>query len=293
MWPEIFFFDGYLHVFIECYVDNLLVYTKALYPGEPIINIFMRHIHHLQLVMERADLWNLTFKSSKCFFCMPRLLTLGWVVDSSGMTANPNAIKALLAREPPSTKTEVRSFMGMAIQFASLIPSFAEITAPLTDLTLKTHPDKWEICPDAAKEAFENIKYALTRDPILSPPTPGIPFRLRTDACNTAIGSILTQFVDGHLKLIACRSRKLSPAERKYATHERETLAIVDAVKTFRPILDNQPLSLGTDHKNLVPMLSFAEKCNASPRMTRWAMELSPWNLRRILHYVPGAKLWF
>ena len=70
-----------------------------------------------------------------------------------------------------------------------------------------------------------------------------------------------------------------------------DTLAIVDAFKSFRPILEGRQLALGTDHKNLVPMLSFADRCNASPRMTRWAMELSPWNLRRIMHYVPGAKL--
>ena len=44
----------------------------------------------------------------------------------------------------PSTKKQVRSFMGLAGYYKDFIPNFAAIAAPLSDLTRKGQPNKVE-----------------------------------------------------------------------------------------------------------------------------------------------------
>lgn len=46
-------------------------------------------------------------------------------------------------------------------------------------------------------------------------------------------------------------SRKLSSAERNYATHDRELLAVVNSVQKWRPYLAGKTTLVITDHKPL------------------------------------------
>ena len=54
---------------------------------------------------------------------------------------------------------------------------------------------------------------------------------MATDASGTAIGTVLSQDVEGEEKVIAYWSRQLNKAERNYSTTEREALAAVAAIK--------------------------------------------------------------
>ena len=66
-------------------------------------------------------------------------------------------------------------------------------------------------------------------------------FVVETDASAGAIGAVL--------RPIQFYSRKLSSAEHKYATHECELLAIVAAVRSWRPYLDGRSTKVVIDHK--------------------------------------------
>ncbi|KAL1259008.1 hypothetical protein QQF64_009585 [Cirrhinus molitorella] len=92
----------------------------------------------------------------------------------------------------------------------------------------------------AAEEAFQQVKTALTSEPVLRAPDFNCPFLLQTDASDTGLGAVLSQVQDGKEHPVIFISRKLTPAETRYATVEREALAVKWAVLELRkqPVTD-------------------------------------------------------
>ena len=142
--------------------------------------------------------------------------------------------------------------MGLAGYYRRFIPNFAEITAPLTNLTKKDLPDKvkWTI---AAETAFQQVKGILASDLVLCSPDPDKVFILQTDASSVGIAAVLSQQDDQQVERpVAYFSRQLLPRETRYATAEQECLAVVEAVKHFRVYLTGVPFRVQTDHRCLM-----------------------------------------
>ena len=75
--------------------------------------------------------------------------------------------------------------------------------------------------------------------------------------------------------LIAYGSKKLTSAERKYSTIEKECLVIVWGVSKFRLYLAGKPFVLQTDHQPLT-ILKNAKFRN--DRIMRWAVALQEYD---------------
>jgi hypothetical protein len=86
----------------------------------------------------------------------------------------------------------------------------------------------------------------------------------------------------GELKPVCYFSRKLNDAQRNYTVRDKEALALVLAVRTFRVYLAG-PTEVYTDHEPLKFINSMA--CS-NMRLLRWAMELQPYQLN--IHHVKG-----
>jgi RNase H-like domain found in reverse transcriptase len=104
--------------------------------------------------------------------------------------------------------------------------------------------------------------------PILRLPDPERQFVVTTDASNLATGAVLSQDFGQGPQPIAFESRKLSAAERNYPTHEKELLAIVHALKTWRFYLLGRHFLVQTDHATL---RHFSTQPNLTGRQARWA----------------------
>ena len=138
----------------------------------------------------------------------------------------------------------------LANYYRDHLPSFAAIAAPLSDLTNKGLPEsvRWE---DAQEMAFVTLHESLVRRPILRLPDHNKTFILRTDASNCGLGAALMQEHEGRYFPIAYGSNKLTSAERKYSTIEKECLAIVRGLSKFRLNLAGKPFVSQTDHQPL------------------------------------------
>ena len=78
-------------------------------------------------------------KVSKCTFFQHRVEYLGHVVSAEGLSPDPAKVQAIRDSKVPESITDIRSFLGLAGYYRRLIPHFAKIVAPLTNLTRKKH----------------------------------------------------------------------------------------------------------------------------------------------------------
>ena len=103
-----------------------------------------------------------------------------------------------------------------------------------------------------------------------------IPYDIYTDASDTQLGAVITQAK----RTIAFFSRKLSSAQIKYPTIDKEMLCIVEVFKEFCTILWGAIIRVWTDHINLT------RQNISSQRIMTWRMlleEFSP-----VFHYIKG-----
>lgn len=156
------------------------------------------------------------------------------------------------------------------------------ITTPLTDLTVNGIIFKWELRHEVA---FIGLKAAVTSAPILLTPNPHGDFVVTTDASGYAIGAVVQQEHGGKLRPVAFESRKLSPAEQGYATHEREILAIIHSLRQWRCYLLGRKVVVYTDHMSLKYLMT---QHNLSSRQVRWTELLAAHDLE--IRYKPGKE---
>jgi hypothetical protein len=120
--------------------------------------------------------------------------------------------------------------MGFAKFYRRFILNFSGVCKPITDtLKLKGKSFSWGT---AQEEAFVKLKKAFTSGPILKDFDPLQPIQIETDASNWALGGVLSQKHEGRMHPVAFHSRKFSPAECNYDIHDKEMLAIIEALKS-------------------------------------------------------------
>jgi hypothetical protein len=131
----------------------------------------------------------------------------------------------------PKNVRDVNGICGPDLVLPRLVPNFAAIANPLTELTRKDRPFVWGPCQH---KAFEEMKDRLCTTPVLAYPNFDLPFILTTDASKVALAAILSQVQDGEEKTLAHGSRQFNKVEQAYSASEAEMLALVWASRYFR-----------------------------------------------------------
>ena len=249
---------------VECYVDNLIVYTKD----------WAAHLQVLDKLLEKLRQVGLVIRPIKSAFGSKSVEFLRHSIGENCISINEENLEKIRGAKRPTTKKKVRSFLGLANYYRDHIPSFAAIGAPLNDLAKKGLPEsvRWEV---AQEKAFVTLRESLARRPILHLPDHNKTFILRTDASNCGLGAELMQEHERRFFPIACGSKKLTSAERKYSTSEKECLAIVWGVSKFRLYLAGESFVLQTDHQ---PLTFLEDAKFRNDRIMRWALALQEYD---------------
>jgi len=138
--------------------------------------------------------------------------------------------------------------------YRRFLPKIAATLRPLTDLLRgKLKTIDWSA---AAAEAFSAAKAALVAAVPLSHPTPGATLSLAVDASDSHVGGVLQQLENRAWRPLAFFSQKLSPAQSRYSTFDRELLAAYSAVRHFRFLLEGRKFRILTDHKPLIAAMT-------------------------------------
>ena len=124
----------------------------------------------------------------------------------------------------PRDLHEVRSFVRLCSYYRRHIQGFTELAALLYELVTKGTDFEWT---ERRKEAFRQLKNALTSAPILGFPREEGLWYLDTDASDVGTGVVLSQIQDGEERVIAYVSKSLEGSEQRYCTARKELLAVV------------------------------------------------------------------
>lgn len=95
------------------------------------------HLQHVRQVLLRLRTNNLTAKPGKCQFGMKECSYLGHVVGNGQVKPDPEKLWAVRDFPVPETKKLVRGFLGLTGYCRKFIGNYANIAAPLTNLTKK------------------------------------------------------------------------------------------------------------------------------------------------------------
>jgi hypothetical protein len=140
-------------------------------------------------------------------------------VSRDGTTASPDKLEAVRRYPVPKNAKDIRSFLGLASFYRRLVPKFAEIAKPLTEMIRKGVQFKWG---ERQQTAFEKLKKILCSEQVLAYPDFNSQFILTTDASRVTVDGILSQVQNGVERPISYSSRQLNTAERNYSATEVE-----------------------------------------------------------------------
>ena len=267
-------FRPFLDKFALVFLDDILIYSKNM----------IEHKDHVRQVLELLRKNKLYAKESKCELFKDRVEFLGHIVDAKGIHMMSDKIDAVTGWPTLTSVADVRSFLGTVGYYRKFVHMFSDIAAPLSELLKKEQPFQWG---DRQQKAFDQLKKAVSQQPVLILPDPTKPYVVTTDASGFAIGAWLgqDQLGEGSLQPIAYLSKKMSSAECNYPVHEQELLAIVLALKEWRHHLSGASFTVRvvTDHKSLIHLQS---QPHLSPRQRRWQEFLQEFNF--IIEYQEG-----
>lgn len=226
------------------------------------------HMDNLKTVLKRLCEFNLKIQLDKCEFLKRETEFLGHIISCDGVKPNPEKIEKILSWPIPKNEKQIKQFLGLVGYYRRFIKNFSQITRPMTKYLKKGIPISLQ--DPAYLNAFTTLKQVISTDQILAYPHFDKPFILTTDASDTALGAVLSQIQDKIEKPIAFASRTLNDTESRYATNEKEALAIIWAVNKFKPYLYGTKFTLITDHKPL----TFIKSSDKNAKILRWRLDL-------------------
>lgn len=115
-------FEELLRKGVLIFFDDILVYS-------PTIEV---HLVHLRRVFELMRENKLYAKMSKCSFATDRVEYLGHYIQASGVSTDPQKVKAVKEWPVPSGLKQLRGFLGLAGYYRRFVRDFGSIARPLT-----------------------------------------------------------------------------------------------------------------------------------------------------------------
>jgi hypothetical protein len=113
-----------LDKFVMVFIDDILIYSRSM----------EEHEEHLWIVLQWLWDHQLFANFSKCEFWIKEVPFLGHMVSTEGIVVDLDNAMEVLEWKPPTTVSEVPSFLGLAGYYRRFILNFSKIMKPITEL---------------------------------------------------------------------------------------------------------------------------------------------------------------
>ncbi|RYO82880.1 hypothetical protein DL762_006401 [Monosporascus cannonballus] len=270
----------FLDKFVFVYLDDILIYSETL----------EEHKKHVAQVLRTLDETNIRVNPTKSIWHTQKLDFLGFTFTPGQIQIQRSKLEVVKDWPIPNkaTVTDIRQILGFTGYVRGLIKGYGDIVRPLTKLTTKEYVGKEFELPEEAKEAFRELKEAITSGPIVRMPNPDKTKRLKTDASEYTLGAVLEQQEgNGKWYSVAYYSKAFRDAELRYQIYDKELLAIINAFKEWELFFSGakEPFDIYFDHKNLTQFMKAQE---LNKRHERWWIFLSRFNFK--IHHIKGKE---
>ena len=183
--------------YCRAYIDDLLILTAGSWD---------ELLKHLDTVFQRLNDAGLKVNTKKYFFGKSELEYLGYLINRKGVRPTMKKVEAIMKIDAPTTRKQLRSFIGMVNYYRDMWPQRSHLLAPLSSLT--SAKAKWNWTSEC-QNAFEDMKRLIAKETLLTYPNFKKPFEIHTDASKVQLGACISQ--EG--RPAAFYSRKLNPAQ--------------------------------------------------------------------------------
>lgn len=234
------------------------------------------HITTLTTVFARLAQASLTLNLAKCDFGKAVMTYLGKQVGHGQVHPVTANVDAILSYPVPTTRHELRRFLGLAGYYRCFCWNLSVVIAPLTHLCSPNQPFVWT---SDFQHAFDCAKSLLCNTPVLAAPDFTKPFKLKVDASATGVGAVLLQDgADNISRPVSYFSVKFKHHQLNYSTTEKETLAMLLALQNFEVYVGSSTAAVVvyTDHN---PLVFLNRMYNHNQRLMRWALLVQEFNL--------------
>jgi len=211
---------------IWVYIDDIFVFRDT----------FEEHVEDVMNACCKLQNAGYYANPKKSVFFATKLDILDHMIDDDGIHAAPEKIRTIMDWTRPESQKELHRFYGRVNYISQFIPHIATTTALLTELSGNA---EW-VWTDLEEAAFEAVKRAADKHKVLRPIDYNKPdtIWLFTAASPTRTGAWIAQRPTRHAARPAVfHSRKLTPSQSNYLTHQQEPHAIIEAMHAFAPHL--------------------------------------------------------
>ena len=248
------------------------------------------HLEHIRILFQRLREVDLKLSKRKCCFLKAHVQYFRHYISGSGLEPVPEKLENLKRMPPLTDVTGVRKFLGFVGYYRKFIPWYSDIARPLTNLTCKDEVFDWS---GACQGAFEMLKEALLKEPILKYPDPSKPYVLYTDVSKYTWAGVLTQSYqhkdEKGVKEIHHPITYISGLFREpqinWAALVKEAYTIYMSTRKLDYYLDKAVTTIRSDH---LPLKRFLEHKTKNSKVDNWSLDIAHYNLQ--FEYVKGIK---
>jgi len=211
---------------VAAFIDNVIIGTEEEEGHDKLVAEVIRRLEENDLYM----------KPEKYKWRVREVEFLGVVIRPEGIKMEKEKMKGVLEWLTPEGVKDVQKFLELANYYCRFIKGFASIARLLHDTVKKDR--KWE-WTEKQERALEELKKRFTQGPVLAAPDLDRKMRMEVDVSDYAMGRVLSmEGKDGKWRPVTFLSKSLNETERNYEIHDKEMLAIIRRLESWRHLLE-------------------------------------------------------
>lgn len=280
------------HPYADPYVDDVINGSEGQLEEDAVRDNYEK----VRAVLKTFEEQKIVCHPGKSEFFQNEVEFCGHILREGRRSPAPGKLLPIQNWELPKTVTELRGFLGLTNYFSEYVHHYAEVATPLMGKLKLSREDGKKgsrlrlVWTEEEKAAFHTLKKRLCEKLELWQLDVDKPFQLACDASGYAIGAELQQEIDGKWRPVCFMSRKLAKSQCNWTTREKETFAIVAALRKWAGVIGFQHVEVLSDHRSLEDWVTEKMDTPSGPRgrRARWHETLSQFDLH--VKYVPGPQ---